>query len=149
MGQAIAGGEILDTADSNPTEPRKQTIVLVEDEEMVRGLICEVLRREGYRVLACSNAAEGIETSKRYGPGIDLLLTDIVMPGMNGPEMAACIHKTLPRLRVVFMSGYTEQALARAGEVDASFEYLQKPVTLKTLTQKVAKVLDNREAHAG
>lgn len=148
MGQAIAGGEILD-ADSSPTEPRKQTILLVEDEEMVRGLVCEVLRREGYRVLTCSNAAEGIETSKRYGQGIDLLLTDIIMPGMSGPEMAARIQKDLPRLRVVFMSGYTEQALARAGGVDASFEYLQKPFTLKTLIQKLAKVLGNREAQAG
>jgi two-component system cell cycle sensor histidine kinase/response regulator CckA len=147
MRKAIAGGEFLDAMDSKQMEQMKQTILLVEDEEMVRGLICEVLRREGYRVLACSDATEGIETSIRLGPRIDLLLTDVVMPGMNGPEMANRIQKTLPQLRVVFMSGYTEHALE--GGIDASFEYLQKPFTLKTLTQKLAKVLGNRDAQAG
>jgi len=127
----------------------KQTILVVEDEEMVRGLICEVLRREGYRVLACGDSAEGIEASRKYGPGIDLLLTDVVMPGMNGPEMATRIQETLPNLRVVFMSGYSEQALARSAQVDSGFEYLQKPFTLKSLTQKLAKVLGRMEAQSG
>ena len=149
MGKAIAGGEFLDAAESPRMEQARQTILLVEDEEMVRGLICEVLRREGYRVLACSDAAEGIEASKRHGERIDLLLSDVVMPGMNGPEMAARIQKDLPQLRVVFMSGYSEQVLAHEGQVDASFAYLQKPFTLKTLTQKLAKVLGNMEAQAG
>ena len=129
-------------------EKGKQTILVVEDEEMVRGLICEVLRREGYRVVACGDAEEGIEASKRHGPGIDLLLTDVVMPGMNGPEMATRIQETFPQLRVVFMSGYSEQALVRQGRVDASFEYLQKPFTLKALTQKMAKVLGDKEVQA-
>jgi two-component system cell cycle sensor histidine kinase/response regulator CckA len=150
MGHATATGQAFDAPDGNPAESEKQTILLVEDEEMVRGLICEVLRRDGYRVLPCSDAAEGIETSNRQGQRIDLLLTDVVMPGMNGPEMASRIQKNLPRLRVVFMSGYSEQALTRAaGQADPSFEYLQKPFTLKTLTQKVAKVLENLEAQAG
>jgi CheY-like chemotaxis protein len=144
----MAGSGSLDAVENQPMEQGKQTILVVEDEEMVRGLICEVLRREGYRVVACGDADEGIEASKRHGPGIDLLLTDVVMPGMNGPEMATRIQETLPQLRVVFMSGYSEQALARQGQVDASFEYLQKPFTLKTLTQKLAKVLGDREVQA-
>ena len=155
MGHAIplvgdnAISNFLDSADNKHMEHGKQTILVVEDEEMVRGLICEVLRREGYRVLACSDGTEGIEASQRYGQGIDLLLTDVVMPGMNGPEMAGRIQETLPHLRVVFMSGYTERALARNAQVDASFEYLQKPFTLKSLTQKIAKVLGRTEAQAG
>ena len=125
------------------------TILIVEDEPVLRDMARLILENCGYRLLEADSGKEALAVWQRACSAIDLLLTDIVMPGMNGPEMAACIHKTLPRLRVVFMSGYTEQALARAGEVDASFEYLQKPFTLKTLTQKVAKVLDNREAHAG
>jgi two-component system, cell cycle sensor histidine kinase and response regulator CckA len=119
----------------------KQTILLVEDEETVRGLMCEVLEREGYKVLACSHPKEGIEVSKRHSAQIDLLLTDVVMPGMNGREMANRIQEILPGLRVVFMSGYTEQALTCDGEIDSQTEYLQKPFTLRTLTDKLARLL--------
>lgn len=156
MGHALqqagnpAAGEFFEAAGNKRMEQGKQTILVVEDEEMVRGLICEVLRREGYRVVACGDAAEGIEASERYGQAIDLLLTDVVMPGMNGPEMASRIQQSLPQLRVVFMSGYSERALAQNVEGDASFEYLQKPFTLKSLTQKMAKVLGRtEEAQAG
>ncbi len=119
----------------------KQTILLVEDEEMVRGLMSEVLEREGYKVLPCSHPKEAIETSQRYCGGIDLLLTDVVMPGMNGCDMASRIREIIPDVRVVFMSGYTEHALSRDGEIDPQFEYLQKPFTLRTLTRKLARVL--------
>src|ERR1039458_10545002 len=100
--------------------PRKQTVLLVEDEDMVRELMCEVLEREGYEVLACGHPAEGIEVSKRLGRQIDLLLTDVVKAGMNGREMADRIHTILPQLRVVFMSGYTEHALTQNGLVFSS-----------------------------
>ena len=129
-------------------EQMKRTILLVEDEEMVRGLICEVLKREGYKVLVCGDAAEGIETSQQHGAQIDLLLTDVVMPGMSGTEMACRIQENLPRLRVVFMSGYTEHGLNGVAQVD-NFDYLQKPFTLKTLTQTLARVLGSMEAHRG
>ena len=128
----------------DPVVPIRQTILLVEDEDMVRGLMCEVLEREGYRVLACSNPAEGIEESQRHAGQIDLLLTDVVMPGMNGREMADRIHEIMPQLRVVFMSGYTQQALTQQGEVDPKFEYLQKPFTLKSLTQKLVTMLEKK-----
>jgi CheY-like chemotaxis protein len=111
--------------------------------------MCEVLEREGYEVLACGHPAEGIEVSKRLGRQIDLLLTDVVMPGMNGREMADRIHTILPQLRVVFMSGYTEHALTQNGQVDPEVEYLQKPFTLQALTQKLDKVLGNLDNQAG
>jgi CheY-like chemotaxis protein len=123
----------------------KQTVVLVEDEEMIRGLLTEVLKRAGYEVLSCAHPEEGIAVCERYPGRIDLLLTDVVMPGMNGREMANRILETLPELSVVFMSGYTEQVLRRERQMDAPFEYLQKPFTLLALTQKLAMVLDDRE----
>jgi two-component system cell cycle sensor histidine kinase/response regulator CckA len=129
--------------------PMRQTILLVEDEDMVRGLMCEVLEQEGYEVLACSAPAEAIEVSRRHDRPIDLLLTDVVMPGMNGREMADRIHEILPQLQVVFMSGYTEHALTHDGQVDPKIEYLQKPFTLKALTQKLAKVLRKLDQQAG
>ena len=119
----------------------KHTILLVEDEEMVRALMCEVLEREGYQVLPCSHPQEGIEVSRSYGGQIDLLLTDVVMPGMNGRDMADQILQILPHLRVVFMSGYTEHVLTRDGDIDPQVEYLQKPFTLQTLVQRLEQVL--------
>lgn len=119
----------------------KQTILLVEDEEMVRTLMCEVLERAGYRVLPCSHPQEGIEVSRKHVGQIDLLLTDVVMPGMNGRDMASQILRILPELHVVFMSGYTEHVLTHDGEVDPQFEYLQKPFTLQTLRRKLERVL--------
>ena len=127
----------------------RQTILLVEDEDMVRGLMCEVLEQGGYDVLACGTPADAIELCKQQGGRIDLLLTDVVMPGMNGREMADRIHETLPQLPVVFMSGYSEHALTHQGQVDPMFEYLQKPFTLKALTQKLAKVLRRLDKQAG
>ncbi len=126
-------------------ESAKQTILLVEDEEMVRGLMCEVLEREGYNVLSCSHPREGIEASKRHCGQIDLLLTDVVMPGMNGREMANRILEFLPELHVIFMSGYAEHALTRDGEIDPQTEYLQKPFTLRALTDKLARLLRSEE----
>jgi CheY-like chemotaxis protein len=119
----------------------KQTILLVEDEEMVRELMCEVLELEGYEVLSCANPQEGIDVSLQHSGQIDLLLTDVVMPGMNGREMANRILQTLPELRVVFMSGYTEHVLLHEGQADPHFEYLQKPFTLQTLTKKLSHVM--------
>jgi len=118
-----------------------QTILLVEDEDMVRKLLREVLERLGYEVLACPHPDEGIETCRRHRGHIDLLLTDVMMPGMNGKEMAIRIAKMLPGIRVVFMSGYTEHVLLQDGEVDPRFEYLQKPFSMQTLRQRMVRVL--------
>ena len=150
MREAIAAKSKTSNAGTGAHEgPMRQTILLVEDEDMVRGLMCEVLEQDGYEVLACGHPAEAIELSRRHGGRIDLLLTDVVMPGMNGREMAERIHEFLPQLRVVFMSGYTEHALTHEGQVDPKFEYLQKPFTLKALTQKLAKVLRTPDKQAG
>jgi CheY-like chemotaxis protein len=124
-----------------PDTEKAKTILLVEDEPTVRNLLCEVLERSGYEVLACALPEEGIETCRLHAGQIDLLLTDVVMPGMNGKEMATRISGMLPELRVVFMSGYTEHVLLKDGQLDARIEYLQKPFSLQTLRQRVARVI--------
>jgi CheY-like chemotaxis protein len=129
-----------------PDTSRTRTILLVEDEPTVRDLLREVLECAGYEVLACSHPEEGIETCRLHRGRIDLLLTDVVMPGMNGKEMANQIAKVLPELRVVFMSGYTEHVLLQDGQLDARIEYLQKPFSLQTLRQRLTRVLSETPA---
>jgi CheY-like chemotaxis protein len=131
------------TRNRNGEGSGKQTILLVEDERMIRRVMCEVLEQAGYCVLACADPKEGIDVCQQHAGQIDLLLTDVVMPGMNGREMANQILKILPRLRVVFMSGYTENALMLQGQTEPRVEYLQKPFKLETLTRKLAQVLGN------
>jgi CheY-like chemotaxis protein len=122
-----------------------KTIMLVEDEPTVRNLLREVLTRCGYRVLACGSPDEGLDVCHRYEGPIDLLLTDVVMPGMNGCEMAERISAMLPGLRIIFMSGYSEQVLMQDGQLDPRIEYLQKPFTLQTLRTRLLQVLGDGE----
>jgi CheY-like chemotaxis protein len=124
----------------------RRTILLVEDEDMVRALLAEVLRRQGYDVLSCAHPREGIEVCQRNSHKIDVLLTDMAMPEMNGREMAKRILATMPDLRVLFMSGYSEQSLPEAGEISSKCGYLQKPFTLSTLMLKLSEVLEEEAA---
>ncbi len=124
-----------------PGGERPRTIMLVEDETTVRNLLCEVLQRCGYQVLVCSTPEEGLSTCRNHHGPIDLLLTDVVMPGMNGREMAERISAMLPDLRIIFMSGYSEQVLMQDGELDPRIEYLQKPFSLQILRNRLLRVL--------
>jgi len=126
--------------------PKKNTILVVEDEEIVRKLLCDVLEGDGYRVFVCSSPDEGIEIGQRHAEEIDLLLTDVVMPGMNGREMARRIHEFLPQLPVLFMSGYAKHSLPEQEQVNSNFEYLQKPFTLRSLSEKLRAILEKRQA---
>ena len=123
---------------------RMKTILLVEDEPTVRKLLREVLERSGYVVLTCAHPEEAIETCRRHTGSIDLLLTDVVMPGMNGQEMAKRIVERRPELRVVFMSGYTEHVLLQDGHLGPRIEYLQKPFSLQILRERLVRVLGER-----
>jgi CheY-like chemotaxis protein len=125
----------------------RKTILLVEDEQTVRHLLHEVLERAGYEVLSCAHPAEGIEACRQRTGPIDLLLTDVVMPGMNGKEMALQIAQMIPELRVVFMSGYSEHTLLKDGQLDAHIEYLQKPFSLQTLRLRLARVIGEAQNH--
>lgn len=120
----------------------REKILLVEDEEFVRNVTREVLELSGYTVLEAIDAESGIRIFQEHAKSIDLLLTDVVMPGMNGRDLATRLFGISPALKAIFMSGYTENAITRQGFADPRLVYLQKPFTLDVLTRKVREVLD-------
>jgi two-component system, cell cycle sensor histidine kinase and response regulator CckA len=125
-------------------EPRPtdgETILVVEDELTVRNLIARVLRRQGYRVLEAANGEQALELARADTDGIALLLTDIVMPGMGGPDLARTFHELRPDTPVIFMSGYTPEA-ARAETFGEGSAFLQKPMSPAALAHVVREVLD-------
>ena len=118
-----------------------QTILLVEDEAFVRTATAEVLKSAGYRLVIAGNAAEALAVYRRCSWPIDLLLCDIVMPGMSGRELAAALEKFYPRARVLLMSGYAEQ-LAWCGSSASGKQFLAKPFSIPMLLRRVREVLD-------
>ena len=119
-----------------------ETILLVEDEDVVRGLATSILEEAGYKVISASGGAEAAELCAGRSEPIDLLLTDVVMPQSSGKEVADQLTKIQPSLRVLFMSGYTDEAIVHHGVLDANVEFIQKPFTPVTLSKKVRDVLD-------
>jgi len=118
-----------------------ETILVVEDEDAVRALTCEVLRRRGYCVLEAAHGVDALKVVDGYDRHIDLLLTDIVMPYMNGRDLAAQMATLRPSTKVLFVSGYTDHVAARQ-ELAAGAPFLQKPFTPDVLARKVREVLD-------
>jgi signal transduction histidine kinase/CheY-like chemotaxis protein len=133
---------------SAPTDtselPRgSETVLLVEDQADVRALLTQVLGAQGYTVLEAANGIEAIQIAEAYAPAlIDLLLTDVVMPRMGGKEVATTITARSPRIKVLFMSGYTQGAMAQNGHLDEGIAFLHKPFTPAVLIRKVREVLD-------
>jgi two-component system, cell cycle sensor histidine kinase and response regulator CckA len=117
------------------------TILLVEDEDLVRRPVTEMLRRAGYEVLAAAEPKEALDLARAYPGSIDLLLTDVVMPSMSGRELAGRLLAERPATRLVYMSGYTDDAIADHGVLAAGTIFLQKPFTSEELSEKVAEVL--------
>ncbi len=118
-----------------------ETILLVEDQLEVSKLAERALRRYGYHVIAAANGNEAIAASKDFAGAIDLLVTDVVMPGLSGPEAADRIVAHRPEIRVLFMSGYTESAISHRGVLNPGVAHLQKPFTPETLAEKVRDTL--------
>ena len=121
-----------------------ETVLLVEDEHSLRRLVQRVLERAGYQVLAASNGAEAREQFAQHRGSIDLLLTDIVMPGVSGPDLFRSLTAKHPALRVVYMSGYTEEAIERQAEHDHGRPFVQKPFTAAALVEAVGDALRRR-----
>ena len=121
----------------------EETILLVEDETNLRRLARQYLETQGYKILEAADGAAALQIVDGYKGTIDLLLTDVIMPGMNGREMAAQITNLLPGLRVLYMSGYTENAIGHDGTLDAGINLLQKPFSLPALKDRVREVLDS------
>jgi PAS domain S-box-containing protein len=120
-----------------------ETILLVEDEEAVRELASRILSAKGYSVVAAKSVNEAEQFSEKHAAKIHLLLTDVIMPGTSGRELARRITGRHPRTRVLYMSGYTDNVLAQGGVLEAGLSFLQKPFTPGALVQKVRDVLDS------
>jgi two-component system, cell cycle sensor histidine kinase and response regulator CckA len=117
------------------------TVLIAEDESMVRSLAARVLSDRGYTVLVASNGAEALKTAREYAGKIHLLLTDVVMPGMNGKELATRLEAELPGIKSLYISGYTDNTIGYHGMLDSGVAFLQKPFTVEKLMQKVREVL--------
>jgi PAS domain S-box-containing protein len=121
-----------------------ETILLVEDEERVRVLARSILRKYGYTVLDAQSPGDAFLLCEQHDTAIDLLLTDVVMPRMSGRELAERLLQIRPAMRVLYMSGYTDDAIMRHGILESSLAFLQKPITPEALVRKVREVMDAR-----
>jgi two-component system cell cycle sensor histidine kinase/response regulator CckA len=125
-----------------PSAHANATVLVVEDEGTVRGLMEEILRVHGYDVLAASQPDDALRLAREHTGRIDLLLCDVIMPGMGGPQLAQAVKVSRPCLRVLFVSGHPDPAVARTGALDADATFLQKPFTPESLAAKVRLALD-------
>jgi len=119
-----------------------ETVLVVEDESAVRSFTSMVLKRSGYQVIEASNGEEALSLSRGHLGEIQLLVTDMVMPGMGGRQVAEALETQRPAMRVLYVSGYTENAIAKRGSLGADLPFLQKPFTMEALLRKVRQVLD-------
>jgi two-component system cell cycle sensor histidine kinase/response regulator CckA len=119
-----------------------ETILAVEDEEMVRSVVAKFLRKDGYTVMVAANGEEALRICREHKGPIHLLLTDVVLPGLSGKEIAKQAKKLRPELKVLFMSGYTDNAIVKHGILKKGIAFIQKPLTRQGLAWKVREVLD-------
>jgi len=119
-----------------------ETVLVVEDEESVRGFVQRSLEQQGYHVLRAAHGTEALAVSDTHQGIIHLLLTDVVMPAISGPELAAQLRTRRPAMKVVFMSGYSSDAIAHQGRLAPDSTFIEKPVSPGRLARVVRQVLD-------
>jgi len=122
-----------------------ENILLVEDEDMVRGMVRESLVKFGYNVLDARNPEEAIQIADRNDGTLDLLITDVIMPGMNGKSLAEYLVKKHPKMKVLYMSGYTDQTIVSQGILEEDISFIQKPFSPVDIAKKVREVLDQKK----
>jgi CheY-like chemotaxis protein len=124
------------------TSPRQECVLVVEDDDDVRSYSIECLREFGYRIIEAHDGPAALRLLERQGASVDLLFTDVVMPGMSGKELADLARTSHPQLKILYTSGYTRNAIVHGGRLDAGVEMIAKPFTVAALAQKVRDVLD-------
>jgi two-component system cell cycle sensor histidine kinase/response regulator CckA len=145
----------VDAAIDQPSAVQKtarhgsERILVVEDQEEVRILAVRALERFGYTVHSASNGEEALTFCRNQDRPVDLVVTDVIMPGMNGRELAERLKHLYPSLRVVFMSGYTDNVIAHHHVLEVNSEYIQKPFSANGLAEKVREVLGQPSSQNG
>jgi PAS domain S-box-containing protein len=137
-GEAVAAGPGPRRAPNTGNE----TVLVLEDEEQVRRVVIAMLTRGGYRVLEAATAEQAFALARNSEQTIDLLLTDVVMPSMSGPDVVRQMQAIRPRLKAICMSGYTDETVFRHGILESGVAFLQKPITPDSLRQRIRNVLD-------
>jgi CheY-like chemotaxis protein len=137
--------EPVDFAKSLPTPVEKsdnfETVLVVEDEDIVRELVCEVLEEQGYNVICARDGLEALSVAGDFDGIIHLLVTDVIMPHMNGHELASKLSSLRPDMKILYVSGYSDNDIGDHGVLDPRFELLQKPFTPQTLARKIRDVI--------
>jgi two-component system cell cycle sensor histidine kinase/response regulator CckA len=121
--------------------PHPATVLLVENGEMLRPLLCEILKREGYEVLGAKDGNEALSVWDQHQGQIDLVVTDVVMPGISGKELVQRLRSVQPEIRVIYMSGYGSNILSSGNKFGSSAAFLQKSFRPAELSQIVRKIL--------
>jgi CheY-like chemotaxis protein len=137
----------VENSHAMPPAPVKgaETILLAEDEDGVRHVVAQMLREQGYTVLPANGGAEALRIAESHSGPLQLLVSDVMMPRMTGPELAERLRGLRPEMRVLFVSGYTDGEIVRGGELEPGTDFLQKPFTREQLAVKVREVL--RQGH--
>ncbi len=143
---AAEGAELLGTTGGSSmvgTWSGSQTVLVAEDEDMVRRLVCSVLRSKGYTVLEAQDGIRACQIEETHKGPIHLLITDMVMPGLSGQEVSKKVRARRPGTKVLYISGYTEEALQGLGPMEDHAHFLSKPFAPDALARKVKEILEN------
>jgi CheY-like chemotaxis protein len=139
-----AGAEAPDEQIAPTSDGSSETILLVEDDKDLRAYLTEVLRDLNYRVLAAPEPIAALGFLEHLPTRIDLMLTDVVMPGMSGRELAARARALRPKVKILYMSGYSRNSVVHNGKVDPDVQLIQKPVSQTELAMRIRDLLDTR-----
>jgi two-component system cell cycle sensor histidine kinase/response regulator CckA len=139
----VVGNSLTPPAETAGLTQGAETILLVEDDALVRGLAVRVLKQQGYRLLEAANGHEALTLVEQYGPEIRLMISDLVMPGISGKILAEQLHLSHPQIKVLFISGYTDDVISHHGILEPGIHFLQKPFLPVKLAQKIREILDD------